>query len=96
LSPEQSTFAAAEQGKFGLAIENGRIRALPRSAAVSQTSRRSFAKPARWNKPDAVELFNVLRLVLCTQPRSNLVAFGSSARGCAPRKRRKVENDSKI
>jgi hypothetical protein len=44
LSPEQSTFAAAEQGKFGLAIENGRIRALPRSAAVSQTSRSSFAK----------------------------------------------------
>jgi len=26
--------------------------------------------------PGAAELFNVLRLVLCTQPRSNLVAFG--------------------
>jgi hypothetical protein len=32
---------------------------------VSQTSRSSFPKPARWNKPDAVELFNMLRLVLC-------------------------------
>jgi hypothetical protein len=30
--------------------------------------------------PDAAEPSNVLRLVLCTQPRSNPVAFGSDAR----------------
>ena len=47
----------------------------PRSAAVSKTSRSSFAKPVCWNTSDVAELFNVLRLVLCTQPRSNLVAF---------------------
>jgi hypothetical protein len=47
---------------------------------VSKTSRSSFARPAGWNTPDATELFNVLRLVLCTQPRSNFVAFGGSAR----------------
>jgi hypothetical protein len=49
---------------------------------VSKTSRSRFAKPAGWNTPDAAELFNVLRLVLCTQPRSNFVAFGGSARLC--------------
>ena len=43
----------------------------------SGTSRSSFAKPACWNTPDAAELFHVLRLVLCTQPRSNPVAFGA-------------------
>jgi hypothetical protein len=43
---------------------------LSRSAAVSKTSRSSFAKPACWYTPDAAELFNVLRLVLRTQPRS--------------------------
>jgi hypothetical protein len=32
-------------------------------------------KPVCWNMSDVAELFNVLRLVLCTQPRSNLVAF---------------------
>jgi hypothetical protein len=37
---------------------------------VSKTSRSSFAKPACCNTPDATELFNVLRLVLRTQPRS--------------------------
>jgi hypothetical protein len=37
---------------------------------VSKTSRSSFAKPACGNTPDAAELFNVLRLVLRTQPRS--------------------------
>jgi hypothetical protein len=47
---------------------------------VSKTSRSSFARPAGWNTPVATELFNVLRLVLCTQPRSNFVAFGGSAR----------------
>ena len=47
---------------------------------LSGTSRSSFAKPACWNTPDAAELFNVLRLVLCTQPRSNLVAFRGGAR----------------
>jgi hypothetical protein len=31
--------------------------------------------------------FNVLRLVLCTQPRSSIVAFGA-VRGCAPRRTR--------
>ena len=41
-----------------------------RSAAVSKTSRSSFAKPACWNTPDAAKLFNVLRLVLRKQPRS--------------------------
>jgi hypothetical protein len=30
--------------------------------------------------PDAAEPFNVLRLVLCTQPRSNPIALGGSAR----------------
>jgi hypothetical protein len=44
---------------------------------VSKTSRSRFAKPACWNTPDAAELFHVLRLVLCTQPRSNPVAFGA-------------------
>ena len=44
----------------------------PRSAAVSKTSRSSYAKPARWNSPDAANLVNVLRLVLCTQPRSQI------------------------
>jgi hypothetical protein len=39
---------------------------------VSKTSRSSFARLACWNTPDVSELFNVLRLVLCTQPRSNL------------------------
>jgi hypothetical protein len=43
---------------------------LSRSAAVSKTSRSSFAKPVGWNTPDAAKLFNVLRLVLRTQPRS--------------------------
>ena len=52
----------------------------PRSAAVSKTSRSRFAKPAGWNTPDAAELFNVLRLVLCTQPRSNLT--GAAAGNC--------------
>ena len=42
------------------------------SAAVSKTSRSSQAKPARWNSPDAANLVNVLRLVLCTQPRSQI------------------------
>ena len=45
---------------------------MERSAAVSKTSRSSQAKPARWNSPDAVNLVNVLRLVLCTQPRSGV------------------------
>jgi hypothetical protein len=30
-----------------------------------------LAKPTRWNTPDAAGLFNMLRLALCTQPRSN-------------------------
>jgi hypothetical protein len=42
----------------------------PRSAAVSQTRRSSYAKRACGNTPDATKLFDVLRLVLCTQPRS--------------------------
>jgi hypothetical protein len=46
----------------------------------SGTSRSSFAKPACWNTPDAAKLFHVLRLVLCTQPRSSPVAIGGSAR----------------
>jgi len=50
----------------------------PRSAAVSKTSRSSFARPAGWNMPVATELFNVLRLVLCTQPRSNNSARAKS------------------
>jgi hypothetical protein len=52
----------------------GRIRALTLERGCvpqSGTSRSSFAKPACWNTPDAAELFHVLRLVLCTQPRSN-------------------------
>jgi hypothetical protein len=36
--------------------------------------------------PDAAEPFNVLRLVLCTQPRSNTIAFGTMSR-CADAKR---------
>jgi hypothetical protein len=47
---------------------------------VSKTTRSSFAWVACWNAPDAAELFNVLRLVLCTQPRSNLVVVGGGAR----------------
>jgi len=43
------------------------------------TGRSSFAKPACWNTPDAVELFHVLRLALCAQPRSNPATFGGSA-----------------
>jgi hypothetical protein len=46
----------------------------------SGASRSSFAKLACGNTPDAAELFNVLRLVLCTQPRSNLLAFRDSVR----------------
>src|ERR1035437_1005431 len=46
----------------------------------SGTSRSRFAKPACWNPSNAAELFHVLRLVLCTQPRSKLVAFGAGAR----------------
>jgi hypothetical protein len=42
------------------------------SAAVSKTSRSSQAKPACWNSPDTANLVNVLRLVLCTQPRSQI------------------------
>ena len=42
----------------------------------SGTSRSRFARLACWNTPDAAKLFKVLRLALCTQPRSNLVAFG--------------------
>ena len=38
---------------------------------VSKTSRSSFTRQNRRIKPDAVELFNLLRLVLCTQPRSD-------------------------
>ena len=45
---------------------------------MSKTSRSSFAKPACCFMPNAAEPFNVLRLVLGTQPRSNLVAFGDS------------------
>ncbi len=45
---------------------------MERSAAVLKTSRSSQAKPARWNSPDAANLVNVLRLVLCTQPRSRV------------------------
>jgi len=48
-----------------------RILALPRSAAVSQTSRSSLEKPVCGNMPDAAEPFHMLRLVLCTQPRSS-------------------------
>jgi hypothetical protein len=55
--------------------------ALPRSAAVSKTSRSSFTKPTCWNTPDTAALFNVLRLVLCTQPRSNSIAFGGRRLG---------------
>ena len=48
--------------------------------------------PTKWDQPQQLrktsllkyawcaELFHVLRLVLCTQPRSNPVAFGGSAR----------------
>jgi len=67
----------------------GRIRALLRSVAVSKTSRSRFAKPACWNTPEAAEFFNVLRLVPGTQPRSNLVAFGESARPAPGMMRRK-------
>ena len=45
---------------------------MERSAAVLKTSRSSQAKPARWNSPDAANLVNVLRLVLCTHPRSGV------------------------
>ena len=40
-----------------------RIRTLPRSAAVSQISRGSFATSGCWNTPDASGYFDVLRLV---------------------------------
>jgi hypothetical protein len=59
----------------------GRNRHCPRSAAMSKTSRSRFAKPVCWNTSDVAELFNVLRLVLYTQPRSNPVAFGAGTRG---------------
>src|ERR1019366_7238213 len=65
--------------KPGGQVEWGASRHCSRSAAVSRrggTSRSSFARLACWNTPDAAGLFNVLRLVLCTQPRSSLVAFG--------------------
>jgi len=48
---------------FLKAVFLGRIRASPWSAAVSKTSRSSFAKSAGWNTPDAVELFHVPRLL---------------------------------
>ncbi len=40
------------------------------SVPLGGTSRSSFAKRACGNMPDATKLFDVLRLVLCTQPRS--------------------------
>ena len=46
-----------------LLLTNGRIPTLPRSAAVSKTSRSSFATSGRWNTPDASGYFDVLRLV---------------------------------
>jgi len=60
---------------------DGRIRALPRSAAVLKTSRSSFAKPACWNTPDATDLFIVLRLVhLHTAALHSYCVRGQSAR----------------
>ena len=48
----------------------------PRRAAVSKTSRSSFARLDCWNPPDVAAYSNMLRLVRCTQPRSNTAAFG--------------------
>jgi hypothetical protein len=58
---------------------------------VSKTSRSRFARLAGWNTPDAAELFNVLRLVLCTQPRSNLGAVRECARA---NRKSKISNHS--
>jgi hypothetical protein len=75
--------ARACQTRIARPAAAGRIRALPLERGCvpqSGTSRSGFARLACRNTPDAAELFNVLRLVLCTQPRSSLVAFGGSAR----------------
>jgi hypothetical protein len=62
---------------------------------VSQTSRSSFPKPARWNKPDAAELFNMLRLVLC-HSRAPILLRSEAVRADAPLgNRQKNGNDFK-
>ena len=64
---------------FNHANEIGHILTLPPERGCRPpggTSRRSDACVTCWNTPDAAELFNTLRLVPGTQPRSKLVAFG--------------------
>ena len=51
----------------------------PRSAAVSKTSRSSFATPTRWDAPELTMSLNPLHLVLCTQPRSVTSALRGAA-----------------
>jgi hypothetical protein len=40
---------------------------------LSGTSRSRYAKPACWSTPDAAEIFNVLRLALCTDSRAPIL-----------------------
>jgi hypothetical protein len=53
-------------------------------------------KTAAWNTPDAAGLFNVPRLVLCTQPRSNFGAFGGSIKGVLPKSNRSADSHVRV
>src|ERR1700690_846428 len=82
--------------------ENSCLEHVPQIPFASETKRTipagpgpsSLAKPAGCNMPDTAEPFKVLRLVLCTQPRSNPVASGAVPE-CGPCRHKVIDPDRK-
>jgi hypothetical protein len=66
-------YRAKGKGKFHLRFCPGALGHCSgaRLCPAERDQPQGLAKPTRWNTPDAAGLFNMLRLALCTQPRSN-------------------------